>query len=845
MSNQPEIAQQLTACGIPVFPCWDNKQPAIKGGFKAASITPGNYWPSPLIGIPVPAGIIIIDIDSHKGMTTAFIDQSLGCELDWSGSLLHHTPSGGSHHAFRVSTTMRQGSDLFADQIGKGFDTRVTDRGYICAGGAYVSPDPLGVLKLVTPSTLPTLPTHAVSALSAVTDKQHEPTPLPTGDRNAEEIRKMLRCLDADCSRDEWLRVGLALKHHYHDDDETGFILFDNWSMSGGDSYDTIEARKLWDTINPTKGTGSATVTLGTIVHKAIDKGYVPSSIAGEVFGQPGGGTAEPSASLTDVETLIATINAEGGKPEKLDTLTTAIRQFPCNSIQRAALTATLQRTLRDHNIKITERELKQATNPTTASPIVIPQPVACDAHLNNIVVNPVNGLTGDHRCNAEMLQHAIFGDRLARYAGELYWWTGSYWQRPSKDDVNALVSAAFSTTGQGKTSNIDGTHKQLANVAPRIPDLSPSSEKVFFKNGVYDPLRPDLGLQPHSRDNYNTSVLTVNYTPGVAHPEWDKFLHSIFHVEPERGHLLQELMGWMMISGNLNMQKAVAFDGASRGGKGTIIDVIHNILGLGLTSITFGQLHEKQTLSDMREAMVAVDSDAKRPDRNNATAVHSRFNRISANEPVDIKINYKQDNWVGRLNCKLMVACNGIPIIADDSSAAPRRWVVLKFTEDFTGREDRKLGCRLVSETEAISAWAVEGLRRLMQNGQFTLPQSSIDATEELSKSSSPLILFANERLDFGNDKTVHSRLLWDAYRNWCADTNTRNHLTSYNFSRLLKQVLIERGGSYREKITDANGSRYRGYMGVALASCNEGVNNVTPITQASKALSNSEVKS
>lgn len=830
--QQPEIAVQLTACRIPVFPCWDNKQPAVKGGFKAASTALGDYWPSDLIGIPIPASIIVIDIDTYKGMTTNAIDQALGCELDWTGSFLQHTPSGGAHHAFQVADPMRQGSDLFEDQIGKGFDTRVTDRGYICSGGAYGSNDPIGILKLVAPAALPILPAAAVTALTAHTETQHEPAPLPTGDRNADEIRKMLRCLPADCPRSEWLNVALALKHHYHDDDATGWTLFDNWSMSAGNAYDPVEARKLWGTVSATADNGRASVTLATIAHKAIQSGYVPSSVAADVFGVDG-----TSADLSTVEQLISWINDEGGKPEKLDEITTAIRSLQCNSIQRAALTAALQRTLKDHGIKISDKDLKQAISPQSPATLIIPQPIEPNIHFSDIKVSPVVGMTGDHRCNAEMLRQALFGDRLSRSDGELYWWSGTSWERPAKDDVNAAVSAAFSQTGAGKTSNIDGTHKQLTNVAIRIPSLSPSSQKIFFKNGVFDPRAPHLGLQSHNPQNFNTTVLRVDYTPGALHPGWDQFLQSIFHAEPERSILLQEVMGWSLISSNLNIQKAIAFDGASRGGKGTIIDVLHNILGFSMTSITFGQLHEKQTLSDMRGAMIAVDSDAKRPDRNNATAVHSRFNRITANEPVDIKINYKQDNWVGRLNCKMLVACNGVPIMADDSSAAPRRWTVLKFTEDFTGREDLGLGVRLAAETEAIAAWAVEGLRRLMSNSRFTMPESSTKATEELSESSSPLILFANERLAFGEGKTVRTRLLWDAYRNWCSDTNTRNHLTSYNFGRLLKQVLIERGAVYSEKIPDDTGGRFRGYRGAELAGCIEGVApNVTPISQALK---------
>lgn len=832
--QQPEIAIQLTACGCPVFPCWDNKQPAVKGGFKAASTQPGNYWPSDLIGIPVPDAVIVIDIDAHKGMTTDLIEQALGCQLDWAGALLQFTPSGGAHYAFQVAGPMRQGSDLFEDQIGKGFDTRVTGRGYICAGGAYHSGgDPIGVLKLAAPAALPLLPAAAVAALAAVTETQHTPAPLPHGDRNSAEVETMLRCLDANCPRSEWLNVALALKHHYHDDDGTGWAIFDNWSMTGGDAYDPVEARKLWATVKPTADDGRASVTLATIAHKAIQNGYVPSSVAADVFGT---GAKEESADLQTVETLIARINAEGGKPEQLDALTSAIRELACNSIQRAALTATLQRTLKDHGIKITEAELRKATAPQQATPLVIPQPVAQVTPFRELKVSPVQALGNVHIQNAGMLRQAVFGDRLARFGSEVYWWTGIQWESVSKSDLNAAVAHSFIGSEFGKTSNIDGTDKQLRNMVPSHRELNPASRSIYFVNGVLDLMRPDLGVQAHDATNFNASTLTVEYTPGQPHPHWDAFLSDIFAEELDRITLLQEIMGWMLISDNLGHQKAIALDGVPRSGKGTILEVIGAILGQGLADISLAQLIDNKSLSGLRTVNLAVDRDAKRPAVKDISSVHSQFNKITANEPVSIPLLFIQDPWVGRLNCKLAIACNGIPVMADDSGAAPNRWVVLKFTKSFLGKEDLGLSARLRSETGAIAAWAVEGLRRLMQNGQFSLPESSLEESHALIDVSSPLKQFAEDRLIVGGDRKVHGDTLWESYRQWCKHNNISLG-SKPQFIRALERALQGEGVHYKRSVKINNIVR-TGLIGVGLADCADGVDHpkVTPIAQALK---------
>lgn len=829
----PLTAIQLTAVGVPVFPCWDNKQPAVKGGFKVASVTPGDYWPSDLIGVPIPAGVIVIDIDAHKGMTTDKIEQALQCQLDWSAALLQFTPSGGAHYAFQVAGPMRQGSDLFEEQIGKGFDTRVTDRGYICAGGAYHSgADPIGILKLSAPAGLPLLPAAAVAALATHTEAQHEPTPLPAGDRNSTEVETMLRCLDADCPRSEWLNVALALKHHYHDDDGTGWMLFDNWSMTGGDAYDPIEARKLWHTIKPTADDGRASVTLGTIAHKAIENGYVPSSVAAEVFGASD--ASEEGAPLSSIESLIATINADGGKPEQLDALTSAIRELKCNSIQRAALTATLQRTLRDHGIKITEKDLRQATAPQQMTPLVIPQPVAHVLPFRELKVKPVQALGNVHIQNAGMLRQAVFGDRLARFGAEVYWWTGIEWQPVSRSDLNAAVAHSFVGSEFGKTGNIDGTDKQLRNMVPSHLQLGPSSQLIFFKNGVLDLKRPDLGVQPHDANNFNASTLTIEYTPGQAHPHWSAFLNDIFEEELSRITLLQEIFGWMLISDNLGHQKAVAFDGVPRSGKGTIIDVMGAVLGTGMTDASLAQLIENKVMTTVRNANLVVDRDAKRPPIRDISSVHSQFNKITANEPVTIPLLYTPEPWVGKLNCKLAIACNGIPVMADDSGAAPNRWIVLKFTKSFLGKEDLTLANRLRGETAAIAAWAVEGLRRLMQTGNFTLPESSLEESHALIDVSSPLKQFAEDRLVVGGDRKIHGDTLWESYRQWCKHNNISLG-SKPQFIRALERALQSEGVHYKRSVR-INGIVRTGLTGVGLSDCADGVGNVTPIAQALK---------
>ena len=75
-----------------------------------------------------------------------------------------------------------------------------------------------------------------------------------------------LRAINPDCSYDEWLKVGMALKHEGAD-----VSTWDTWS-SGGSKYKPGECDKKW------KSFSRHGVTGGTLMHIAREHGYIPDA---------------------------------------------------------------------------------------------------------------------------------------------------------------------------------------------------------------------------------------------------------------------------------------------------------------------------------------------------------------------------------------------------------------------------------------------------------------------------------------------------------------------------------------------------------------------------------------
>lgn len=82
-----------------------------------------------------------------------------------------------------------------------------------------------------------------------------------------ERAAAALAFVSPDLPRDEWVRVGMALKSEFGED---GFVMFDEWSRSG-QTYDPRAVRDTWKSIKSSGGT-----TIATLFHLATDAGWKP-----------------------------------------------------------------------------------------------------------------------------------------------------------------------------------------------------------------------------------------------------------------------------------------------------------------------------------------------------------------------------------------------------------------------------------------------------------------------------------------------------------------------------------------------------------------------------------------
>lgn len=234
-----------------IFPLSKNKAPAVPKGtnwqdYKGEATTA-------MVGVMIPQGVFIIDIDTYKGVDTSDIDKALACELDWEGAELQATLNGGMHYAFKVDndSSLPNGSDLLGVV---GFDARSSGKGYIATGEGYENLTFHDSIIEALQDDLPELPSKAAEALTVRFEAVEEDDLLSViaaepHDLTIDDVQAYIDILKDEHAQDQttWLKVGMALWHQLGED---GWDIFDAFSQRSPDNYDEDANRRRWESFS-------------------------------------------------------------------------------------------------------------------------------------------------------------------------------------------------------------------------------------------------------------------------------------------------------------------------------------------------------------------------------------------------------------------------------------------------------------------------------------------------------------------------------------------------------------------------------------------------------------------
>jgi putative DNA primase/helicase len=307
---------------------------------------------------------------------------------------------------------------------------------------------------------------------------------------------------------------------------------------------------------------------------------------------------------------------------------------------------------------------------------------------------------------------------------------------------------------------------------------------------------------------------VNVDHDPTATAPRWQAFLNTLWGDDPESIAVLQQIFGYL-VAGGLEQQKMFLIMGPTRSGKGTIGAVLEQLVGTHNTvSPTLTGLSSSFGLEPLVDKRLALISDSRLGKRADQSAIVEKLLPYSAGEPQLVNRKYKSMATV-RPTARFLFLTNELPGFFDASGALAARFVLLRMTKSFLGREDPELLGKLLEELPGILNWALAGYDALQALGRFGVPESAQVIHEEMREMTSQVGEFLRQQCAVEPGQQVTRKGLHDAYNRWLVqEQGWHTNVTMARFVSELRAACPILG-TYRPMV---GGVRVRMWTGVGL---------------------------
>jgi putative DNA primase/helicase len=303
----------------------------------------------------------------------------------------------------------------------------------------------------------------------------------------------------------------------------------------------------------------------------------------------------------------------------------------------------------------------------------------------------------------------------------------------------------------------------------------------IPFNNGLLnfdDYMEGKVTLIPSTPAYFNMNVLPYDFDPSLESEEWESFLDDIFNGKQDMIDLMSEWFGYNCVP-DMSHEKMMIFTGRPRSGKSTVLEAMRHMLGYSQCCETsFQSLCGTFGLQHMEGKLAALIGDAKTPNASQSDSALEKILQIVGGDPVTINRKGITQLPIVNLKCRFTMAMNELPAFADHANALSPRLNLMQFENSYIGCEDRYLKYRLNKEADSgkLINFALRGLKRLRENGKFTVPESAQALADQFRAISDPVHEFSTECCIFAHDigeprehHWITKSTLFDLYRNWC----------------------------------------------------------------------------
>ena len=340
----------------------------------------------------------------------------------------------------------------------------------------------------------------------------------------------------------------------------------------------------------------------------------------------------------------------------------------------------------------------------------------------------------------------------------------------------------------------LNGYRHIEAEMIRTIPDLSDAKRKevlkymqlicekvepadaryIAFRNGIYDVVTDTI--QDFSPSIVITNKIPWDYNPQAFNELTEQTLNKLACDDPTIRALLEECIGYCFYRRS-ELGKAFILTGEKNNGKSTFLDLVKAVLGEeNISALDLKELGDRFTTSMMFGKLANIGDDIG-DDFMQGTQVAMFKKIVTGNR---IKAERKgQDPFEFNPYIKLLFSANDIPRMKDKTGAVLRRLVIIPFNAQFSKDDpdyDPFIKYKLIEQgsVEYLIKLGIIGLRRVLENQDFTRSDRVDRQLEEYEEENNPIVAFIHD-LEHGEADIINEATpdVYARYKVFCNAAN------------------------------------------------------------------------
>lgn len=350
---------------------------------------------------------------------------------------------------------------------------------------------------------------------------------------------------------------------------------------------------------------------------------------------------------------------------------------------------------------------------------------------------------------------------------------------KPGEDALHSIMVELLPSLSDAKRREVF-KYIKVSRHTP-VKDISPP-HLIPFRSNIYN-LKTDEFLD-YSQQYVFLNKFPWDYKPDAPeYPEVTYLLNEIANHDTDVVNLLSEAFGNCFYLLNCYRGVVMLYGPNGSNGKSTLLNMLAQLVGRENASfLSLQDTAEKFRLVETYGKAVNIGDDI--PDTYLADS--SIFKKLATGEMV-IAEKKGKDPIAFKPYAKLFFAMNALPPVSDKSKAFFSRILLIPLNNDFSKPDKKRIDLKdkhwSREEMEYLVRIAMDGLKRLIEQGEFTRPDCVRRAMCDYEIENNPVLGFLTEYPHTLYD--MPTTMVYEDFRDWCQNYGHKNLITHSKFSR------------------------------------------------------------